>query len=78
MFVILGLFICAVALPRNCNAEVLQYVFELFRALERIEDMAYRRVLSVQLSGVRDAFHNFMLWEHELDLLHMFNGTITS
>ena len=40
--------------------------------------MAYIRVLSIQLSGVRDAFHEFMLWEHELGPLHVFNRTVTS
>ena len=40
--------------------------------------MAYRRVLSVQLSDIRDAFRDFMLWEHELDSLHMFSETIMS
>ena len=78
MLVIPGLFTCAVALPRSCNAVVSQCVFELFRALERIGDMTYRRVLLVQLSGVRDAFHNFMSREHELDPLHMFSGMIMS
>ena len=30
--------------------------------------MAYRLVLSIQLSGVHDAFCDFMLWDgHELD-----------
>ena len=50
MLVIPRLFMCTEALLISCSAKV----FEL------IEDVVYRRVLLVQLLGIRDAFHNVM------------------